>query len=117
MVQTTAEPEPEPEPEAVKTDVVAAATAEAAVEPAAETAAASAPAASKPQGITADGRAANDPRVAPRPVAQVEIATDHPILFREQQYPPVQGGGGNAPRASNDPRGPRSGAMREAAEG
>jgi len=75
-------------------------------------------AASKPAGITADGRAANDPRIAPRAVGQVEITTDHPPLFREEQYPPVQAGKVNAPRASNDPRGPRSGTgMREAAEG
>jgi ribonuclease E len=75
-------------------------------------------AASKPAGITADGRAANDPRIAPRPVAQVEITTDHPPLFGDEQYPPVQARKDKAPRASNDPRGPRSGAgMREAAEG
>lgn len=75
-------------------------------------------AASKPAGITADGRAANDPRIAPRPVAQVEITTDHPPLFRDEQYPPVQARKDKAPRAGNDPRGPRSGAgMREAAEG
>jgi ribonuclease E len=75
-------------------------------------------AASKPAGITADGRAANDPRIAPRPVAQVEITTDQPPLFRDEQYPPVQARKDKAPRAGNDPRGPRSGAgMREAAEG
>ena len=75
-------------------------------------------AASKPAGITADGRAANDPRIAPRPVARVEITTDHPPLFRDEQYPPVQARKDKAPRASNDPRDPRSGAgMREAAEG
>ncbi|MDO8862316.1 ribonuclease E [Haliea sp. E1-2-M8] len=125
----TADPVDQAAPEAAETEVAQAATAEPEPEvsavpaaealPSATPAAAPAPAAaSKPAGITADGRAANDPRVAPRPVAQVEIATVHPTLFREEQYPPVQSGGQNAPRASNDPRGPRSGAdMREAAEG
>ncbi|MEQ9396879.1 ribonuclease E [Haliea sp.] len=118
----SAEPlaEATPEPETAKADVEPAAAEEAEVEPAPETTpvAPSAPAASKPAGITADGRAANDPRIAPRPPGRVEITTVHPTLFREEQYPPVQGGGGNAPRASNDPRGQRSGAgTRGAAEG
>lgn len=116
------------EPEALETEATETVTADAEPEftaapppeaPAAPAVIAATPvAASKPAGMTADGRAANDPRIAPRPVAEVEISTDHPPLFREEQYPSVQAGNGNAPRASNDPRGPRSGAgMREAAEG
>jgi ribonuclease E len=117
-----AQPAEAAEPAAVETElaetVTAVAEADLTAAPTREAAAVAAPpvAASKPAGITADGRAANDPRIAPRPVAQVEITTDHPPLFRDEQYPPVQARKDKAPRASNDPRGPRSG-MREAAEG
>jgi ribonuclease E len=62
------------------------------------------------KGLTPDGRAANDPRVAPKAVGEVAITTDHLQLFREEQLPPVAPSGTVAPRASNDPRGPRAGA-------
>ncbi|HBM85112.1 MAG TPA: hypothetical protein DD459_15715, partial [Halieaceae bacterium] len=62
------------------------------------------------KGLTPDGRAANDPRVAPKAVGEVAITTDHLQLFREEQLPPVAASGNIAPRASNDPRGPRAGA-------
>ncbi|MAT91034.1 MAG: ribonuclease E [Halioglobus sp.] len=67
-------------------------------------------------GLTEDGRATNDPRVAARPVTDVEIATAHPALFSERVAPPVQPSGKIAPRASNDPRGPRGDALAEPAE-
>ncbi|MEJ2532625.1 MAG: ribonuclease E, partial [Halioglobus sp.] len=35
-----------------------------------------------PTGITAEGRAINDPRIAPCPVGVLEITTTHPVLFR-----------------------------------
>jgi ribonuclease E len=57
-------------------------------------------------GLTGDGRAVNDPRVAPRPVGEVAITTQHPVLFTGNVAPPVTGSGRIAPRASNDPRGP-----------
>ena len=120
-----AQPAEAAEPAALETELAETVTAAAEPDVTAATAPEAPPAvttppvtASKPAGITADGRAANDPRIAPRPVAQVEITTDHPPLFRDEQYPPVQARKDKAPRASNDPRGPRSGAgMREAAEG
>ena len=59
-----------------------------------------------PAGITADGRAINDPRIAPCPVGVVEITTTHPVLFRDHVAPPVRPSGRIAPRAVNDPRGP-----------
>ena len=62
------------------------------------------------KGLTPDGRAANDPRVAPKAVGEVAITTDHLQLFREEQLPPVAPSSNVAPRASNDPRGPRAGA-------
>ncbi|GAB5414330.1 MAG: ribonuclease E [Congregibacter sp.] len=72
--------------------------------PAAE---ASAPA-QKPAGLTADGRATNDPRVAPSPISEVKIATATMTLFSETEMPAVAAPERNVPRASNDPRGPRS---------
>ena len=57
-------------------------------------------------GLTADGRAVNDPRVEPRPVGVVEIVTSHPPLFSDHVAPAVVPSGRLAPRASNDPRGP-----------
>ncbi len=59
-----------------------------------------------PAGVTADGRAINDPRVQPKPVGSVEIATTHPQLFGEFVAPPAASSGRVAPRAANDPRGP-----------
>jgi ribonuclease E len=67
-------------------------------------------------GITADGRACNDPRIEARPVGVVEITTTHPTLFGDSVAPPVAPSGHIAARASNDPRGPLpEDAMAEAA--
>ncbi|MCB1679936.1 MAG: ribonuclease E [Halioglobus sp.] len=67
-------------------------------------------------GLTADGRARNDPRVEPCPVQVVEITTTHPQLFGASVAPPASAGNRPAPRASNDPRGPqRTAALPEAA--
>ena len=57
-------------------------------------------------GITADGRACNDPRVAACPVEVVEITTTHPKLFGDTVAPSVTPSGRTVARASNDPRGP-----------
>jgi len=57
-------------------------------------------------GLTADGRACNDPRIEARPVGVVEITTTHPALFGDTVAPPVAPSGHVEPRASNDPRGP-----------
>ena len=109
----TAAPTPAEPDEAAKTpelaEAPAAEPAPAPAAPAPEAAASEAPVA-RPAGLTADGRAANDPRVAPRQVQEVAITTAHLTLFREEQFPPVAASGQVAPRASNDPRGPRPGA-------
>ncbi|MEM1114510.1 MAG: ribonuclease E [Pseudomonadota bacterium] len=57
-------------------------------------------------GLTEDGRAINDPRIAPKPVAEIAIETRHPALFKSDVEPPAASSGRVAPRASNDPRGP-----------
>jgi ribonuclease E len=59
-------------------------------------------------GITAEGRAINDPRVDARPVGVVECSTSHRALFSEIVQPPAKGSDRVVPRASNDPRGPRT---------
>ncbi|MEZ5573135.1 MAG: ribonuclease E [Halioglobus sp.] len=67
-------------------------------------------------GITADGRARNDPRIDSRPVGVVEIVTSHKPLFGAVVAPPAEHSGRVEPRASNDPRGSRSqAAMAQAA--
>jgi ribonuclease E len=58
-------------------------------------------------GLTADGRAVNDPRVSPAPVRDVHIETGRITLFSESPAPAVAPSERNVPRASNDPRGPR----------
>jgi ribonuclease E len=58
-------------------------------------------------GVTADGRAVNDPRIAARPVSVVEIITSHKPLFGSIVAPAAQHSGRVVPRASNDPRGAR----------
>ncbi|RLA48493.1 MAG: ribonuclease E [Gammaproteobacteria bacterium] len=66
-------------------------------------------------GITADGRACNDPRVDAQPVGVLEITTTHPVLFGDTVAPPIAPSGRTAPRAGNDPRGPlQEAAMAEA---
>jgi hypothetical protein len=52
------------------------------------------------------GRAANDPRVSPRPVTEVEIVTES-IEIDPSSFPPVplpQPTRPQPPRAANDPR-------------
>ncbi len=55
-------------------------------------------------GLTAGGRACNDPRVDSRPVTDVAITTTQVILFHEHVAPAVIPTGKSAPRAANDPR-------------
>ncbi|MEH6589659.1 MAG: ribonuclease E [Halioglobus sp.] len=76
-------PAPEPEPEPVVEEEAAAASV-----------------------LTEDGRAPNDPRIAPVPVATVEITTQQIALFSDSEAPAVQATGKVMPRSSNDPRGP-----------
>lgn len=101
------------------------AAAEAEVEPeSAETApqantAVEAPAAEEPAstaGITDGGRAVNDPRVTPCPVAAVDITTAHPVLFTGVEAPAVAPSTRDVPRAANDPRGQRPAATPAAAD-
>ncbi len=56
-------------------------------------------------GTSGDRRAWNDPRIAPKPVAEVRIDTDHPVFFRGDIAPPVIPERSQPPRAANDPRG------------
>ena len=65
--------------------------------------------ASDRSGLTETGRAVNDPRVEPRPVGEVNVVTLTAALFNEQEAPPLSVMPRDVPRASNDPRGPRSG--------
>lgn len=83
------EPEPEPQVEAEAPKMEPASTA----------------------GLTAEGRATNDPRVAAKPVTAVEVTTGHPVLFTGVVAPDATSNAVERPRASNDPRGPRSSAQ------
>jgi ribonuclease E len=65
-------------------------------------------AANDTSGLTANGRAVNDPRVAPRPVTETAVKTELGVLFANPEAPPVTIVQQNVPRASNDPRGPRA---------
>ncbi len=126
FVESAATPEPEPTPpEATamaspEPQAKPAATAiespepEAKPAPAAAVAAVKEPAAPTPEvestpvstdGVTADGRACNDPRIEARAVAEVEITTSHPVLFGTSVAEPVSPSGITPPRATNDPRG------------
>lgn len=112
---STAEPAAESTPitEAVA-DSAAASTPAAVSEPAAVTEEASV----DRSGLGADGRATNDPRVAPRPTGMVEVSTGHPVLFKDTVAPAVVPSGKVVPRASNDPRGPATQEeIQEAAQG
>ena len=60
-------------------------------------------------GLTDSGRAVNDPRVEPKPIGDVNVATLRQALFLEQEAPPVSIISRDIPRASNDPRGPKAG--------
>ena len=69
-------------------------------------------------GITAEGRAINDPRVDAKPVTEVAITTNHFPLFSDTVAPAAATSGRIAPRAGNDPRGPLPEvAVAEAAQG
>ncbi|TGD73636.1 ribonuclease E [Mangrovimicrobium sediminis] len=100
------EPEVAQEPEPV---AEAPAPAAAAPAPAPKPQATAAPeAVASRDGLTADGRAVNDPRVEPKPVEKVEITTRQIQLFSDSVAPPAAHSGRVAPRAANDPRGPLS---------
>lgn len=58
-------------------------------------------------GLTAEGRATNDPRVNPSPVHEAKIETVHLSLFNDELAPPITPTQGSVARASNDPRGDR----------
>ena len=60
-----------------------------------------------PAGLSAAGRALNDPRVAPSPVGDVPVETARMALFAEAPAPAVAAPERRVSRASNDPRGPR----------
>jgi ribonuclease E len=68
-------------------------------------------------GITAEGRAINDPRVHAREVGAVEIITSRRAMFSEIVAPPVGHSGRIATRAGNDPRGPRPAVLMAQAAG
>ena len=90
-------------------------SAQSAQQPAAAGAAAAASALAEPEpaapvdpaGLSADGRALNDPRVAPSPVGDVPVETARMALFAEAPAPAVAAPDRRVSRASNDPRGPR----------
>ena len=58
-------------------------------------------------GITADGRAINDPRVDARPVGKIKVQTAIASVFGAEAFPDAPHFASAAPRAANDPRGPR----------
>ena len=61
-------------------------------------------------GLTADGRAVNDPRILPKPVTDTAVQTELTQLFDAPEAPPVSVVSQSIPRASNDPRGPKAAA-------
>ena len=66
------------------------------------------PSVASTDGISADGRACNDPRLDARPVEALEISTSHMTLFSDNISPPAKPSDRVVLRSSNDPRGPRS---------
>jgi ribonuclease E len=64
-------------------------------------------------GLTADGRAVNDPRILPKPVTDTAVQTELTQLFDAPEAPPVSVVSQNIPRASNDPRGPKAATARK----
>jgi ribonuclease E len=60
----------------------------------------------KAPGVTESGRAWNDPRIEPKPVAEVVVQTSYPTLFGADIAPPASQTRMPGPRAANDPRGP-----------
>ena len=65
-------------------------------------------------GLTGDGRAINDPRVAPKPVTETAVTTEQGLLFWQTEAPPVTVIERDVQRASNDPRGQRTTGTAEA---
>jgi ribonuclease E len=63
-----------------------------------------APATASKAGLTSDGKASNDPRVAAKKVEAVEITTAHIPMFSDQVAAPVEAVKKSASRSSNDPR-------------
>ena len=61
-------------------------------------------------GLTAEGRAVNDPRILPKPVTDTAVQTELTQLFAAPEAPPVGVVPQNISRASNDPRGPKAAA-------
>ena len=59
-------------------------------------------------GLTAEGRAVNDPRILPKPVTDTAVQTELTQLFAAPEAPPVSVVPQHIPRASNDPRGPNA---------
>jgi ribonuclease E len=86
----------------VATPVASVATPAPVVEPVAT------PSVTSTDGVSADGRACNDPRSDARPVNDLEISTSHMTLFSDNISPPAEPSDRIARRSSNDPRGPRS---------
>ena len=60
-------------------------------------------------GITPSGRAVNDPRVASKPVGDIDVQTAIGAVFGAESFPDAIHVVSDAPRAVNDPRGPRAG--------
>ena len=58
-------------------------------------------------GITAEGRAINDPRVHARPIGKIKVQTAIGSVFGAEAFPDAPHFASAAPRAANDPRGPR----------
>ncbi|WOJ94171.1 ribonuclease E [Congregibacter variabilis] len=64
-------------------------------------------------GLTEQGRAVNDPRVAPAPIQELKIETGQMVLFSETPAPAVEAPDRQVPRASNDPRGSKTASSAE----
>ena len=58
-------------------------------------------------GITANGRAINDPRVDARPIGEITVQTVIGNVFGTGAFPDAPHHASTAPRAANDPRGQR----------
>ena len=65
-------------------------------------------------GLTGDGRAINDPRVAPKPVTETLVTTEQGLLFWQTEAPPVTVIERDVARAINDPLGQRTTGSAEA---
>ena len=64
-------------------------------------------------GLNEQGRATNDPRVAPAPIQELKIETGQMVLFSETPAPAVAAPDRQVPRASNDPRGSKTASSAE----